>query len=209
MCGGFGLTNFSRLDLEKRYGIQLDNYRDEEIFKARFSPKTIIPTISRQSPNRLVLRFWSIMPPWIDELSDLKFSTFNARAETLTQKSTFKTAWNNAQRCLIPATHFFEWQKLYDGDKIVKRQPFTIHLQSEQVFSIAGLFQAWQKTETCTIITTQPNADLKHIHDRMPVIIKEKDEAKWLDPSVSSNEVQHLLQPFADGQLGIKPGLIT
>ncbi len=204
MCGAFGLINLTEDEFAERYQLNLPPKLDQPLFQARFSPHTFIPSISRQSPNQLVLRYWSIMPTWIKNTKDLRYPTFNARAETVHEKPTFKHAWENAQRCLIPSTHFFEWQKIKKNNKIVERQPYSIKLHDEKVLSLAGLYEPWQDIETCTIITTDANHDLKDIHQRMPVIIDHKVEEQWLDPSTPLSTVAQLLQPLPDGELNIE-----
>ncbi len=111
--------------------------------------------------------------------------------ETVRDKLSFRSAFKH-RRCLIPASGFYEWQKL-DGDK----QAFHIHRQDNQIFAFAGLWEQWQhEAETlysCTIITTAANQLIQSIHDRMPVIISQDDYAKWLDKSADEERVIGLL----------------
>jgi putative SOS response-associated peptidase YedK len=119
----------------------------------------------------------------------------NARAETAWEKPSFTEAFAH-RRCLIPATGFYEWQKIDPK----RRQPWLIRLASGQVFAFAGLWEppvAPATTPTCTILTTEPNEVARPIHDRMPVILDPADYARWLDPAVTiPAEVRPLLRPF-------------
>jgi putative SOS response-associated peptidase YedK len=119
----------------------------------------------------------------------------NARAETAWEKPSFREAFAR-RRCLIPATGFYEWQKL----DAKRRQPWLIRLGSGGVFAFAGLWEpaaAGGGKATCTILTTEPNDVARPIHDRMPVILDPADYARWLDPAVTlPAEVRPLLHPF-------------
>ena len=119
----------------------------------------------------------------------------NARSETAWEKASFREAFLK-RRCLVPATGFYEWQKL----DAKRRQPWVIRLASGRAFAFAGLWEppaAGASTPTCTILTTEPNDLARPIHDRMPVILDPADYARWLDPAVTvPAEVRPLLRPF-------------
>jgi putative SOS response-associated peptidase YedK len=101
------------------------------------------------------------------------------------------------RRCLIPADGFYEWK----GAKPPK-QPFFIHRRDDDVFCFAGLWERWkpgpdvEPVDTFTILTTSPNSLMADIHNRMPVILEEKDYPLWLDRSVPGKGVQDLLKPY-------------
>ena len=103
---------------------------------------------------------------------------------------------------MTPADGFYEWQKV-DGGK----QPMLIRLRSEKLFAFAGLWETWRgpegPVETCTIATTEPNAVMAPIHNRMPVILDPKDYDRWLDPSQPDG--QALLRPCLDDWLEAYP----
>ncbi len=109
----------------------------------------------------------------------------NARAETLTKKKTFRPLLEN--RCLVPATAYFEWRK--DGHA---RRKNRIGTKSRGVFAFAGLTDG----DRFTIITCPPAADIAHIHDRMPVILERRAEPLWIDRGTPFNKVSGLLVPF-------------
>ena len=79
-------------------------------------------------------RHWSLIPRWARD-PKLKFATFNARGETLADKNTFRGAWQHSQRCVVPASGYFEWT----GPK-GKRTPFAIGLRNRRWFCFAGLW---------------------------------------------------------------------
>lgn len=123
----------------------------------------------------------------------------NARSETAASKPSFRAAFA-AQRCLVPADSFYEWQSLGDG----RKQPWRIGLrpqpgqQGGQPFAMAGLWEAatgkdGQPLQRFTILTVPANAYLAPLHERMPVILAAQDYARWLAPG---SAVQNLLRPY-------------
>lgn len=113
----------------------------------------------------------------------------NARAETITEKPSFKEAFKK-RRCIIPASGFYEWQARGKAGK----QPYYFYFTEKPVFGFAGLYEEWLDKQTgelleiCTIITTEANDVLKPVHHRMPVILKAEDYGMWLDEKVKDEE---------------------
>jgi putative SOS response-associated peptidase YedK len=111
-----------------------------------------------------------------------------------------------SQRCLVPASGFFEWQKTGAG-----KVPHWIRLKSGALFAFAGLWDTWHDPDggelhTYTIITCAPNALMEPIHNRMPVILRREDEESWLNPdTVESERLLPLLQPYAAGKMEAYP----
>lgn len=148
---------------------------------------------------------WGLVPSWAKDVS-IGNRMINARAETIADKPSFRTAFRR-RRCLVPADGYFEWQKTDSG-----KQPFYLHLDDDRPFAMAGLWESWvnpatsQPLETCTIITTQANQVTRPIHDRMPVILSAGDYDLWLDPQVQdANRLDALLRPFEGSGLRADP----
>jgi putative SOS response-associated peptidase YedK len=113
----------------------------------------------------------------------------NARIETLEQLPSFKDA--SANRCLIPATCFYEWR--HEG---TLKKPYRISSTEDEIFSFAGIYSDWTNPvtgdtqRTYSLITTEANACMEFIHNtkkRMPVILHSQDESTWLKGSPISN----------------------
>jgi putative SOS response-associated peptidase YedK len=138
---------------------------------------------------------WGLIPSWSKD-SKMAARTINARAETLAQKPSFRSAFKR-RRCLILADGFYEWKKTE-----TKKQPYYFQLKDKQPFAFAGLWEQWQSPEdekitSCTIVTTEANELLQQIHNRMPVILSSSDYEKWLDPQLHQTELlKELLHPF-------------
>jgi putative SOS response-associated peptidase YedK len=130
----------------------------------------------------------------------------NARAETLAAKPAFRKALER-RRCLIPADGFFEWKRNPDKTKT----PMYIRMKSHRPFAFAGLWERWHSPDgsvvpSCTVITGQPNALVRHIHDRMPVILKPEDYEKWLDPELKDSAVlEAMLKPYPAEEMEANP----
>ncbi len=148
---------------------------------------------------------WGLVPRWAKD-PVVGNSMINARAETLAQKPAYRGALQQ-RRCLIPADGFFEWQK---QGRV--KQPYFIRLRNDESFALAGLYEQWnrdgQTIDSCTIITTEPNALMAPIHQRMPVILPSSAYEAWLDPQLNTvDSLQSLLCPYqADEMLAYPVG---
>jgi putative SOS response-associated peptidase YedK len=146
---------------------------------------------------------WGLIPSWSKDIS-IGSRLINARAETVTDKPSFRNAFKR-RRCLIPADGFFEWQKS-NG----KKQPMYIHAADGRPFALAGLWEVWQDPQgstlqSCTILTTAPNELMSTIHDRMPAIIEQEDFGAWLDPGPNPDDALHLLRPYPAAMMAAYP----
>jgi putative SOS response-associated peptidase YedK len=144
---------------------------------------------------------WGLIPSWAKD-PKIGAKLINARAETLHERPAFRTPLKS-RRCLVPATGFYEWKKT-----AIARIPYYIHRRDNALFAFAGLYDAWRApgtTEnllTFTIITTEPNALVATIHNRMPAIVKQKHEALWLQHKpLALEEIREILNPYPPDQL--------
>jgi putative SOS response-associated peptidase YedK len=151
-----------------------------------------------QTDHVLSLMKWGLVPAWAKDPS-IGSKMINARAEGIESKPSFKKPLRY-QRCIIPASAFFEW-KGNPGAKV----KYRIARKDGELFGFAGLYEHWRdprdpaggELTTCTIITTQPNALVAPIHTRMPVMLLPEDEEHWLDPDMCEpDELTSLLRPY-------------
>ena len=145
---------------------------------------------------------WGLIPFWASDPA-IGGRLANARAESAAEKPAFRAAFR-ARRCLIPADGFYEWQVVKGASK---KQPWFVQRADGGVFALAGLWERWMPKggtgtelpdgegvlETCTILTTEPNALMAPIHSRMPVIIPPASYASWLSADTSSADARALL----------------
>lgn len=139
-------------------------------------------------PELTLLR-WGLIPSWSKE-AEPKFPTFNARAETLSEKPTFRAPFKN-RRCLILIDGFYEWPKKPNRD----RRPRHIRFRDRRPIALAGLWDRWTDrltgivVDSCTIVTTEANELLSSVpHDRMPVILDTAAQREWLDPGITDRD---------------------
>src|ERR1700722_8515021 len=128
----------------------------------------------------------------------MAFSTINAQAETITTKPAFREAFQR-RRCILPASGFYEWQKLDAKTK----QPYAIVPKDGGTFSFAGLWERWndraagKTVQSCTIITTHPNELCAPIHNRMPAILPPERFAQWLgEEAARPAELEAMPAPY-------------
>lgn len=167
-------------------------------------PVAAIRYNSDKNKRELTHFHWGLIPRWAKDPA-IGSRMINARSETAAEKPSFRAAFKY-RRCLVPTDGFYEWWKV-DGGK----QPVRIHMKDEQPFAIAGLWEHWQspdgsEIESVTLLTTDPNDLLKPIHNRMPVILAQKDYQRWLDPGAQHpGEVQPLMRPFPSDNMTFYP----
>ncbi len=194
MCGRFTLT-VDPSDLRDAF----PEYTFPEQVAPRFNiaPTQPILAITNEGTNKADFFVWGLIPSWAKDAS-IGNRMINARAETLAEKPSFRSAYKY-HRCLILSDGFYEWQA-QPGTK--SKIPHFIHLRSASPFAFAGLWEHWNSPDgseirSATIITTEPNDLMARLHNRMPVILPNETYAQWLDPAPQSpDHLQKLLVPY-------------
>jgi putative SOS response-associated peptidase YedK len=147
---------------------------------------------TKEGAREVAMLRWGLVPSWAKDVA-VGNKMINARSEGVEDKPAFRAAIRE-RRCLVPATGFYEWK----GDP-GRKQPFAITLPDRPIFAFAGLWESWKPAEgepleTFTIITSEANAAVAEVHDRMPVILPKEAEADWL--SGAPPEACALLKPY-------------
>lgn len=198
MCGRFTLTATIE-EIINRFDIQA--FMEEELYAPSFNiapSQAVLAVINDGTRNRMGFLKWGLIPPWAKNMS-MGNKMINARAETISEKPSFRNAFKK-KRCLVIADSFYEWKRHEDQTKT----PMRIKLKSDELFAMAGIWEGWKSPDgkplyTCSVITTGPNELMKTIHDRMPVILKPEDESTWLEPGLLENhKLESLLIPYDD-----------
>ena len=157
------------------------------------APNQEVPVVRDRGGGRtLDYMRWGLVPPWAKDAA-IGQRMINARAETVMEKPSFRNAFR-LRRCLIPADGFYEWQVRAKGPK----QPYRICREDGAPFAFAGLWETWgdggeDELFTCTIITTEANRTLGEIHQRMPVILGERNFSAWLDTTCDDSKALHMM----------------
>ena len=141
---------------------------------------------------------WWLIPQWSKTgKPDMRFPSFNARAETIDTSKLFAPCFK-AHRCLIPADGFYEWRKISSQEK----HPMCIRRRDEQPMYFGGIYSIWKDIISFSIITTMANKLMSQIHTRMPVILPERYFEQWLDSAFNnSEELKKLLIPYTDKEI--------
>ena len=189
MCGRY-TAKWERVEFEKVFNVQPPLFESFNLAPTQYAPVVWQPQGTREVLNAR----WGMIPRWVDKPGDFKASMFNARAETLSDKASFKRPFKS-QRCLVPASGFYEWKKVGSN-----KQPFYIHKEDDAPFAFAGLYDCWQKDDqelySYTIITTAPNELMSTLHDRMPVILAPEMFEAWLSEDSEPGDLEPLLKPY-------------
>ncbi|MBC9733226.1 SOS response-associated peptidase [Nocardioides marmotae] len=159
---------------------------------------------------------WGLVPSWAKDVS-IGNRMINARMETVAEKPAYKRAFAK-RRCLLPADGYFEWYPTQQTTKAGKplKQPFFIRPRNGGTLAMAGLYEIWRDPArpeddpdrfvwSCTVITTDAEDELGHIHDRMPLMVEPDRWADWLDPTAAQDSLLDLLVPAAPGALEAYP----
>ncbi len=194
MCGRFTITRRDSNSLAAELGVPAESFVD---YRPRYN---IAPTqpyfiVRIKYENREVVpATWGLVRSGAKDAS-MAAKTINARSETVETRTAFRDAFLE-RRCVVPADGFFEWT----GPKTA-RQPTWFHREDSGLLLFAGLYEAWQKEQgswqtTFTILTTSANALLESYHDRMPVILADRDADDWMDPRAADpHALKRLLVP--------------
>lgn len=164
-----------------------------------YQPVIRLSPITRQ--RDIVLMRWGLVP-FFSKSPTHSYSTINARAEDILQKPVFREPMRR-RRCLVPINNYFEWQ-IPDPDKPKKKQAWAIGLVSDEPFAVAGIWDRWEDPnsdlwlETYAIVTCAASPSIRHLHNRMPVIIPKQEHDRWLEPGDPKNPPIDLLVPFPD-----------
>ena len=150
---------------------------------------------------------WGLIRFWVKDqkqADEIKRMTLNARTDTIFQKPSFREPIRS-KRCIVPSTGYFEWR--HEGTRKI---PYYIYVKDKPIFSMAGIYDSWldkstgEVISTFSIITTEANPLTDYIHNtkhRMPAILRQADEERWLDPKLGKSDIEQLLLPFPADQM--------
>lgn len=199
-------VNIVREELEKKFGtgfIEPRDYSPSYYYHAHSLPELPVAGHFNNEFSISLLK-WGLIPGWVseeDKAGEIRYMTFNARAETLANKPSFKYSFKK-RRCIIPVRGFYEWQHRETG-----KVPWYIYLPGSEIMMLAGLHDTWRHpldgttVNTFTIITTRANKLLSEIHNtkrRMPLVLQEEQAEKWLEHDTGEKDIDDILEPYPD-----------
>jgi putative SOS response-associated peptidase YedK len=189
MCGRYAL-NANLNEIIERFGVVQTPQGVALEPRFNVAPGQANPVITADGERTLALMQWGLVPGWAKEPKS-DYSTINARVETVAEKPTYRTPLRR-QRCLVPATGYYEWQAQAQPGGRGAKQPYFLQLidGDAELFAFAGLYDVWrgadgQELYSYAILTTEATPQLAAVHARMPIILPRAAEARWLDPQLS------------------------
>jgi putative SOS response-associated peptidase YedK len=183
MCGRFIIGN--QAAIEREFSIVHPLWTFQPSYNV--APTHSVPVIRMQDDQRTgVMLRWGLIP-WFAKGTPPHYSTINATIENLERGAAWRGPWSRAQRCIMPASAFYEWHMGEDG----KKNPFLIKLADQELFGFAALWDRSIKPdgaviESCALITMPGNELMRHVHNtgahpfRMPALLAKEDREQWL-----------------------------
>jgi len=146
------------------------------------APSQAAPVVRRHpvsGERHLDVLRWGLLPHWARDPKTVR-QPINARAETVSTTPAFRDAFAR-RRCIVPADAFYEWKAMPGG-----KQPYAIAARDGGMLGFAGLWEGWRGNggeviRSFAIITTEANATLRGLHERMPVILPPEAWTAWLE----------------------------
>jgi len=199
MCGRYWITSPADV-LISRFRVSGEAIPLRPRWNAAPGQDLPVIRLGGEGARRLEPMRWGLVPAWASDPADAG-RPINARAETAATKPSFREPFQR-RRALVPADGFFEWRRY--GRTAV---PLGFRAKSGQPFAIAGLWDEWRPREgpplrTFALLTTDANAEVARVHDRMPVILEPGAEDLWLDSRVEdAASLASVLRPLPAGLL--------
>ena len=165
----------------------------------------VIPSADKKGIE-VEMAHWEFIPYWIKDIPDLqksrlKFTTLNAKAETLLSSKMYRNSALN-HRCLVLSSGFYEWRHYKpEGAKKEIAYPYYITLPGQDYFYMAGIYNTWtdkttgETMDTFAIVTTEANELLAQVHNtkkRQPTILPENEASAWLFGNNSEQDILRL-----------------
>ena len=194
MCGRKTLTKDKKTIIEE---LLIDEWQDDNYEPSfNIAPTQNCPVLISMENSRIIKSMkWGLVPNWSKNRS-IGSKMINARSETILEKVSFKNLVRT-NRCVVISDGYYEWKRYGHGKK-----PFYIHHPEHKLLLMAGLWTSWGSSSdaisTYTVITTTPQKQIAHIHNRMPVILELSQIDNWLKPSKGNKISAQLdcLRPF-------------
>lgn len=209
MCGRMTLTR-SAEEIADYFVLAMAQERGECVaeidgspLRARYNvaPSQPVATIvaDGEGVRELAWKHWGLVPSWAGD-PVIGGRLFNARSETVDRKPSFREAFQK-RRCLVVADGFYEWAPRNRG-----HQPYYFTPVRGALLGFGGLFEVWrgeggEVIESCTVLTSEANADVAGVHHRMPVILDPADFGRWLSRTADPDRTKSLAVPAPPGTL--------
>ncbi len=205
MCGRFTLKSSP---VEVAQALKLIETPSDFAPRYNIAPSQDVLMVANRGAMRAEFARWGLVPSWAKDAA-IGNRLINARSDTIEEKPAFRNAFTQ-RRCLVIADGFLEWKTAGNH-----KTPFYFQTLDQGPFAMAGLWETWKPPgapadypllQTCCLITTEANALVGQIHDRMPVILPPAHWPLWLAPHpMTADRLRALLLPFAPEEMQTTP----
>lgn len=188
--------------VKQQFGVhsERDDYFDSNF---NITPGTLIPAIYREDQERKVRQFlWGLLPPDADDEREGVEHSETTLGDI--QDHDWQAECLQKRRCLIPAHGFYKWKTTKK-----KSTPFYIRLLANELMALAGIYGIWEsssgrKVYSCSMITTEANALVQPVGDRMPVIIDPEDYEAWLnEDELTEDALDQLIRAYPMSKMAV------
>jgi putative SOS response-associated peptidase YedK len=201
MCGRFAITSPPEAVRAFFRYLEQPNFPP----RANIAPTQPIPVVfarPKEPVRHFMLARWGFLPGFVKDVKKFPL-LINARAETLSEKPSFRAALRR-RRCLVPADGWYEWRANAAGPKT----PFLLQRAGGGLMAFAGLWETFVdptggEIDTACIITTLANGATSALHERMPAILEPDTFDDWLNPDETVPPPLHLLRPAPEDAIAI------
>jgi putative SOS response-associated peptidase YedK len=212
MCGRYVSPELAVL--QREYRAELNSQlgltdAQERAYEQSYNvaPTQLVPVVrvirDQAGAREAVLMRWGLIPFWAKGVPP-KYSTINCTVENLETAATWRDAWKQGQRCVIPCTGFYEWKLLEDGKT---KQPYFIKPSATETFALAGVWDrsitaSGERIISCAVLTMPANAIMRDIHNskqRMPAILEHTDIDAWL--SGTAEQARAVLKSYPSDEM--------
>jgi putative SOS response-associated peptidase YedK len=199
MCGRYALYGPYDLGDPRIVEGWVEHIRNPlEALGARYNiaPSQSLPVLRlHEGMPRMDPMRWGLLPHWAKD-TKAGYSTINARIESVTDKPAFRDAWKRGQRCLVPATGWYEWRELAPK----RKQPYYFQsAQGANPLMFAGLWSRWRNPDdgmpidSYAILTGNALDVVAQVHDRQPHVLPPDAWRAWLEAPVA--QALDMLEP--------------
>jgi len=213
VCGRY--TNTAGVqELNDRFRVPISSDAGTRRFNIAPTEEVLAIVSPHGEPEARLLR-WGLIPSWSKDPKGAH-RTINARMETVASKPAYRRLIPRAsRRALQLADGYFEWlkpEKKSVRSEVVPRQPFFFQVDGGVPFAFAALWTPahvageWVHSVALLTCDSAPNGIARAIHDRMPVILADREaQLAWLDPQLGTEEALVLCGALAQERLSARP----
>lgn len=208
MCGRYTNT-VGPEELNEHFGVPMLGGAGTRRFNIAPTEQVLAIVAPRGAPEARMLR-WGLVPHWAKSL-DVGNRMINARMETVTRSPAYRPLIATShRRALQLADGWYEWLKAERRGETP--QPFLFQVDGGVPFAFAALWApariGGEHVESVALLTRDatPNRIAAAVHDRMPVILADRDAQRaWLDPALDAEEALALCGPLPAERLSATP----